>query len=95
MYIYIYVYIYIYKYNICNDIYNKYNIYIYIYIYKYKYDIYEYLYMNMYIHVYIYTINLQSKGSSCSLFESSSVQLRSNEDLERPEWHRETEREKV
>ena len=48
--------------------------------------------------MYIYTrsiCNLKTKDSSCSLFESSSVQLRSNEDLERPEWHREAEREKV
>ena len=37
----------------------------------------------IYIYIYIYTINLQT--AAVSLFESSSVQLRSNENLEGPE----------
>ena len=46
------------------------------------------------MYIYIRSIcNL--KAAAVRSFESSSVQLRSNEDLERPEWHRETEREKV
>ena len=37
----------------------------------------------MYVYKYIFTINLWT--AAVSLFESSSAQLRSNEDLERPE----------
>ena len=37
----------------------------------------------MYIYIYIYQINLRT--AAVSLFENSSAQLRSNEDLERPE----------
>ena len=54
-------------------------VYIYIYIYTHTYiHIYTYIYICIYI--YIYTINLRT--ASVSLFEGSSVQLRSNEDLE-------------
>ena len=64
------VYMYIYMY-IC--------IYIYIYIYIYVY-IYIYIYIYVYMYIYIY-INLRT---AVSLLESSSAQLRSNEDLQRP-----------
>ena len=51
-------------------------IYTYIYIYIYTH-IYIYIYINIYIYIYICIY--------ISLFESSSSQLRSNEDLEGPE----------
>ena len=41
------------------------------------------LYIYIYIYIYIYSISLQT--AAVSLFESSSVQLRSKEDLEGPE----------
>ena len=44
---------------------------------------YIYIYIYIYIFIYIHTINLWT--AAVSLFESSSAQLRSNEDLEGPE----------
>ena len=45
--------------------------------------IYICVYIYIYTHTYTYRINLQT--AAVSLFESSSAQLRSNEDLEGPE----------
>ena len=45
--------------------------------------IYMCIYIYIYTHTYTYRINLQT--AAVSLFESSSAQLRSNEDLEGPE----------
>ena len=70
------------------------NSHIYIYIYMYLYlsiyisiSIYLYLYISIstyiYIYIYIYQINLHT--AAFSLLESSSAQLRSNEDFEGPE----------
>ena len=52
-------------------------IYIYIYILIY---IHTYIYTYLYIYIYMYEINLWT--AAVSLFESSSAQLRSIEDLE-------------
>ena len=66
------------------NIYSDGNILVYHYIY-----IYIYIYINVYIYIYIYiyicitSINLRI--AAVSLFESSTVQLRSNEDLQGPE----------
>ena len=55
-------------------------IYLYLYIIYYIYNIF---YIYIYIYIYIYQINLRT--AAVSLFESSSAQLRSNEDFEGPD----------
>ena len=54
--------------------------YIYIHIY-----IYIYIYIHIYIYIYIYIFEINLRTAAVSLFESSSAELRSNEDFEGPE----------
>ena len=54
------------------------------YIYMYL-SIYIYIYTYIYIYIYIYIYQINLRTAAVSLFESSSVQLRSNEDFEGPE----------
>ena len=52
-----------------------------IYVYVY---IYIYIHIHTYIYIYIHTFEINLQAAAVSLFESSSKQLRSNEDLEGP-----------
>ena len=54
-------------------------VYVFVFIYIYK----KYIYI--YIYVYIYTIDVDLYTAAVSLLESSSVQLRSKEDLKGPD----------
>ena len=47
--------------------------------------IYIYIHIYMYIHICIHIYQINLRTAAVSLFESSSAQLRSNEDFEGPE----------